>query len=46
MQPLVLFELPKYVLAEPPRRPVGLGFWPAKLKLIENPEYAIEIISD
>ena len=25
-------------MAEPPRRPVGSGIWPAELKLIENPE--------
>ena len=24
-------------MAEPPRRPVGLGIWPVELKLIENP---------
>ena len=24
-------------MAKPPRRPVGLGLWPAELKLIENP---------
>ena len=26
-------------MAEPPRRPIGLGIWPAELKLIENPVY-------